>query len=146
MLQNGRGADNAFRPNDHLYHRCTKDDVEAGMVLPPKIRVENPSVNWSKYSKPWDVIFDYPLQGIVRFVVCKLPRELPKEPTIPGTKAPQPHSFIPEHVPLPNNYSHSEIQAERAGARLKRINSEFVRKEFQAAMSAHAVILRWPRE
>jgi hypothetical protein len=112
--------------------------------LPARIRA-NCSVNWSKYSRPWDVIFDYPGCGIVQFIVCLLPKELPKEEIPAGATAPQPHSFYPEHDPLPDNYPHSEIRTFRAGARVTSSHlPETVKKEFRQIMSDQSVILLNP--
>jgi hypothetical protein len=36
-------------------------------------------VNWSKYSKPWDVIFGDPKAGIALFLVWEVSRDLPTE-------------------------------------------------------------------
>src|SRR6185437_9609885 len=76
MLRNGRPVDKKFGDKDWLYRRCIKEDIAGDVLLPPRIRVDRPSVNWSRYSKPWDVTFDHPKQGIVRFVVGLLPKQL----------------------------------------------------------------------
>jgi hypothetical protein len=144
MLRNGRPPDQNFKRRHFLYHRCTKEDVEGGVFLPPRIRVDRPSVNWSKYSKAWDVIFDYPRNGIVRFVVGNLPRELPKAAQRPSERAPELHSFFPFHDPLDENYSHSEIRCSRGVREIRRISSSMVAKEFQAIMSREGLLLLHP--
>jgi hypothetical protein len=113
-------------------------------MLAARIRVDKPSVNWSKYSKPWDVIFDYPGFGIVRFIVRCLPTELPKGTPAPGSKPPELHRIYPSHQPLLENYSHSEIWAARGTNVIKRISSQMVIKEFQAIMSQESLVLRRP--
>ena len=143
LIQGDRPVDNRFRFFHCLYYRCKREDVDGGRLLPPRIR-PNCSVNWSKYSKPWDVIFDYPGCGIVQFIVCLLPKELPKEVPV-GATAPQPHSFYPGHVPLPDNYPHSEIWTFRAGTRLPSPHlPETVKKEFRQIMSDQSVVLLDP--
>lgn len=143
MLQNGRGTDSEFRFFHCLFYRCKADDVVNDRLLPLSIPYKNTSVNWSKYSKPWDVIFDHPNHGIAQLVICDLPKELPKE-RVAGQQ-PKLHSFVPQHVPITLNYSHSEIWTWKEGAHLPKANlSETVKKEFRQIMSDRAVILHAP--
>lgn len=144
MLRNGRPPDQGFRTRDFLYHRCTKEDVKDEVFLPARIRIDRPSVNWSKYSKAWDVIFDHPGQGIVRFAVGSLPGELPTATPKAGEHPPELHHFFAFHDPLDLNYSHSEIRCSRAGRELTRISSSVVKKEFQAMMSLVGLLLLRP--
>lgn len=113
-------------------------------LLAARIPFKNTSVNWSKYGKPWDVIFDFPGLGIAQFLVCGLPKELPIEAQ-PGVKT-KPHSFYPAHVPEPTNYAHSEIWTFKDGAHVEIPKSlpETVKKEFRQIMSDRGVILRKP--
>jgi hypothetical protein len=143
MFQDGRRIDGGFRLRDRLFYRCVREDVSSGRLLAARISYANTSVNWSKYSKPWDVIFDHPLHGIVQFIVRDLPKELPKEkPSGGDTKL---HSFLPSHVPLPTNYAHSEIWTFKEGARVAKPKlSETVKKEFRAIMSDKGIVLRDP--
>jgi hypothetical protein len=143
MLKGERGLDNTFKPRHRLYHRCEKEDVAGDRLLGPRIRCEGASVNWSKYSKPWDVIFDHPDFGIARFIVFELPRELPKEQ--PAGTLIEAHSFLPHHEPLELNYSHSEIWPYKGNQRLKRLSSKIVQKEFRTIMSDRSFILRDPK-
>jgi len=147
MLQRSRVADPNFRPSDYLYYRVGKEDVVGDRLLAPRIAYKNVSVNWSKYSKPWDVIFDFPGAGFVRFVVRNLPKELPKDPPPLPKKAPplKLHSFKPGHVPEPENYSHSEIWTFKDGKRDERANlSETVKKEFRMILAQKALMLHAP--
>jgi len=100
-----------------------------------------PSVNWSKYSEAWDVIFDHPGHGIVRFLVKNLPHELPTAPPRLGERRAELHRFYAFHDPLDLNYSHSEIRCARGGTELTRISSSAVTKEFQAMMSREGLVL-----
>jgi hypothetical protein len=152
MYRNGRPIDNKFKPTDHLYHRCRKDDVFEDRMLPDRIRSRDPSVNWSKYSKPWDVIFDHPGEGIVRFIVRDLPIELPKSPPEPPKnpkKSIAPiklHSFFPIHDPIEDNYSHSEIRTFKDGARVTKGSlPELAKKEFRQIMSDRSFVILKPR-
>ena len=141
MIQGDRGIDKDFLGHHSLYHRCKLEDLAGDRMNPTRIRCDNASVNWSKYSKPWDVIFDYPGGGIVRFVVRDLPSELPTEPP-QGAKL---RSFSPVHDPMPDNYAHSEIGTFTEGTRVPNPNlSKTVRKEFQNIMSNRGLILLRP--
>jgi hypothetical protein len=68
-------------------------------VIGSSIPYENLSTNWSKYSRPWDVIFDFPGYGIARLRVSDLPDNLPIEQP-PGTPV-LPHSFRPSMCRAP---------------------------------------------
>src|SRR6185503_3270378 len=63
MIKGHRGADPVFLGEDLLFHRCTAEDVVGDRLNPARIKYDRTSCNWSKYSKPWDVIFDYPEHG-----------------------------------------------------------------------------------
>jgi hypothetical protein len=91
MLRNGRGVDNHFRPSDWLYRRCVKEDVEGDRLIPARISYDDISVNLSKYSRAWDVIFDHPAEGVARWIVSDLPDNLPENPP-PKTKV-EMHDF-----------------------------------------------------
>ena len=103
-------------------------------------------MNWSKYGKPWDVIFDFPGYGIAQFMVCGLPEELPME-LPPGRQPnpPKPHSFFPAHIPESDNYAHCEIWTFKDGVRVPRPDlPATVKKEFRQIMSDRGVILHSP--
>jgi hypothetical protein len=144
MVRRGRPIDNSFRFYHGLYYRCSQEDLVGKRLLAARIPYKNPSVNWSKQGKPWDVIFDFPGLGIVQFLVCGLPRELPIE-VKPGVK-PKPHSFYPTHVPEPENYAHSEIWTFKDGAHVENPKNlpETVKKEFRQIMSDRGVVLWKP--
>lgn len=151
MLQRGRGVDSNFKDCHQLYHRCKQEDVAGDRLLAARISYKKTSVNWSKYSKPWDVIFDYPGWGIARFFVGNLPKELPKE--LPKDKKARSkvkvHSFIPVHVPELTNYAHSEITSykESQEGRSSTASTNFsdtVKKEFRTAMSDCSLVLLIP--
>jgi hypothetical protein len=148
MLRNGRAVDEAFKGRHHLYMRCTKEDVAHDRVIAARIKYDNPSVNWSKYSRPWDVIFDFPGYGIARFVVRYLPRELPKNPPgMPSKKQSQLkiQTFYPRHEPEQQNYSHCEIRTFQNGVvQSKPRISETVKKEFRQIMSDRSLVIQNP--
>jgi len=142
MLRRGRAVDNNFRFYHCLYSRCEKEDVLGNWLNPDRIRAENPSVNWSKFSKPWDAIFDYPLCGFAQHVVCALPGRLPE--TLPNKKA-KFLFFRPQHKPEGENYSHSEICTFKEGALVEKPSlGSIVKKEFRTEIAKRSVILRYP--
>lgn len=141
MFRDGRGVDNRFVPRHRLFYRCKKEDIEGDRLIASRISYQNKSVNWCKYSKAWDVIFDYPRQGIAQFMVRHLPKELPRER--PDEKA-KTYTFAPSHVPVDENYSHSEIWTFKAGERFpKGTLPDIAKKEFRTILSDRSVIL-WP--
>ena len=143
MFRNGRGADNRFFPHHRLFHRCTAEDIAGDRLIPSRINYKNTSVNWSKYSKAWDVIFDYKGCGIVQFLVKHLPRRLPIVP--PNDKA-RIFAFAPVHEPLDVNYSHSEIGTFVGAERLSDANlSSTAKKEFRAELSDRCMVLWLPK-
>jgi hypothetical protein len=145
MLQGNRKVDDGFDGFHRLYYRCQSDEVDAGRLLPLKIKYANTSVNWSKHSFPWDVIFGYSGSGIFSFLVRHLPVELPKEQPV---KQPVPlHHFKSNHAPLADNYAHSELWVYQLDKRImppKTVTSRLVIKEFRTIMSDRAKLLRNP--
>ena len=143
MVQGSRLIDNGFLGRHRLYHRCKNDDIIDGRIIPAKIRIDRPSVNWSKYGKPWDVIFDDPGCGIVQFVVRNLPKELPRErPIDSGTRI---CSFFPSHDPLCFNYAHCEIRPFHDGKEIaSKSLGKIVKKEFRTVMSNKGLLLLAP--
>jgi hypothetical protein len=69
MIRNGRPADQNFKQWHELYYRFESDeDIDGDRLLGPRIYTSfDISVNWSKYSKPWDVIFDHLKAGVALF-------------------------------------------------------------------------------
>jgi len=142
MIQGNRQPDDRFRPKDQLYRRCKIEEIIDGHLTGVSLRLDDMSTNWSKYSKPWDVIFDYPGYGIARFRVLDLPTDLPTEDPPGATVAS--HSFRPQHRPCQNNYAHTEIWAFSEGQRKPRVNSNTVKKEFRQLMSDRSLVLYLP--
>ena len=146
MIQGNRGADQNFCWYHLLYQRCTKEDVRGDQLVIARIKYDSASVNWCKYSKPWDVIFDHAGWGIVQHMVGNLPQGLPKETPV-GTRQkdmPKNQSYRTVHVPLTNNYAHSELQAfHDDGTRPARVG-ELIKKEYRALIAQHGVIILIP--
>lgn len=140
-----RDVDNSFCNWHLLYRRFASEDLIGNRLNPIKIAYKNTSVNWSKYSKPWDVVYDYPSHGYGQIMVNYLPSELPKE--IPPGSNPKLHSFFPEHKPLEDNYSHSEIVTFKENTKIQG-NVELpsiVKKEFRTIISDKTLILSYPK-
>lgn len=109
-------------------------------LLPARVKYRNASVNRSKYSQADDVLYpDWSEWGIVRFVVGDVPDCIRSE-------AARDHQFRPAHVPLEENYAHSEIWAYRDEVRLPKADlPELVKKMFRVLMSQRGVVIRAPR-
>jgi len=143
MIQAGRGVDDQFLPRHRLYRRCKRDEVIGDRLTGASVRYDNMSTNWSKYSKPWDVIFDFPNYGIAQLRVADLPDNLPIEQP-PGTQVLR-HAFRPQHVPCPDNYAHTEIWVYRSDQRLKTVSARTVKKEFRQIVSDRSFIILPPK-
>jgi hypothetical protein len=151
MMRNGRAVDHGFLGYHRLYYRCaTKEDVEGNHLLPARVRAYDISVNWSKYSKPWDVIFDKPLAGIVLFFVHDIQLDLPIDLSSAAREQdkPKPHLYRPIHEPEDDNYSHSAIAIFKDGERItkERQVGTNAKKEFRQIISDRSLILRHPRQ
>ena len=144
MLQRDREVDNNFSKWHKLYRRFDNEDYLEDRLIASRISYKNASVNWSKYSKPWDVIFDYPNWGYSQLSVRHLPSELPKEKIDANAKL---HSFMPEHKPLSDNYSHTEIVTYKEKTKLTGNFDlpSIVKKEFRTIVSDRSVVLAKPK-
>ena len=148
-MSDGRPVDQGYRWYHRLYYRCAAEDVAGDRLLPVRVKSFDVSVNWSKYSKPWDVIFGHPDAGIALFVVCEinrdLPTELPKSAARPELQ-PKPRTYRPWHEPLDENYSHTEIAVFRDGMRVKKTSqiSDEAKKEFRQIISDRSRVIRSP--
>lgn len=143
MFQGQRGIDNSYSGCQQLYRRFNSEDLLGNRLNPVRIKYTNTSVNWSKYSEPWDVIFDSPELGYCQILVRHLPSELPKE-RVEGSKL---HKFEPEHKPIDINYSHTEIVTYKEGVKMTG-NFDLpptVKKEFKTIISDRSVILTMPK-
>jgi hypothetical protein len=106
MLRNGRAPDAEFQPTEKLFRRYKREHFIDGRFSNMGLSFTNPpSVNREKYSQPSDAIFseadEFLNWGVLSFQAQHLPAAFP-------TDRPA-YSFFPHHVPLENNYSHSEV-------------------------------------
>lgn len=72
-----------------------------------------PSVNREKYSQPQDVLFsetdEFANWGVLSFRVSDLPSAFPVEYSQ--------YSFFPKHIPMEDNFSHSEVWSDSIPAK-----------------------------
>jgi len=149
MIRAGRPTDQGFCWYHRLYYRCKMEDVAEDRLLPLRVRYIDASVNWSKYSKPWDVIFGHSKAGIALFVVCEMRRDLPSE--LPASTArqqdqPKRRAYRPWHEPYDENYPHAELAVYMDDRRLtkERQISEEAKKEFRQIISDRSRVIRQP--
>jgi hypothetical protein len=151
MIRNGRPVDQDFQRWHELYYRFeSEEDMDGDRLLGPRLYASfDISVNWSKYSKPWDVIFDFPEAGIALFFVRHIWCDLPVDRS--GTQReqdrPKPHQYRPWHEPEENNYSHSVIAVLKDNERVTKSASvgKIAKKEFKQIISDNSLILHRPR-
>ena len=149
MMRRNRPVDDDFRPEHRLYYRIEhQDELEGNYLDPQKIRTAfDVSVNWSKYSQPWDVIFDRPASGIASILVQDISVDLPRDLT-PDHKhqVVKPHLYRPTHEPYNDNYSHSAIAVFKDSQRVTKSAQvgEKAKREFRQLLSDKAIILLRP--
>lgn len=138
MRRNGRPDDQTFEATEKLFRRYTRAHYFNGQVSNTGISFDSaPSVNREKYSQPQDVIFDeaeeFANWGVLSFRVSDLPTAFPLED-------PQ-YGFSPKHVPMENNYSHSEVWCDVLPAMGMYVKpNKQVRKLFRALLSQRCVV------
>jgi hypothetical protein len=121
-----------------LYHRYRRDDVKDGALLPSALKFpkksddSGQSVNRSLFCRPEDTLWTDKNRktgvGVYEFPVSCLPDRL--RCTATGRE----FCFFPKHVPLWNNYAHSEIWCDnfpRSNSRYV-LPTELVKKELRA--------------
>ena len=144
LKQNNRPAVQEFDPQEHLFQRFDKLIDEGGHLYPAQVRFPDFSVNRELFSKPEDVLLPIYLDwGIVSFKVEDIPD---KKITGERTSKETIYSFIIVHVPEQDNYSHSEVRAEKNGIYNKklRIESKEVKRYFRYKLSEKLKTLRLP--
>lgn len=109
MRRNGRAQDSVFEPAEKLFRRYMRGHFVGGKFSGLGLSLANPpSTNREKYSEPADVIFsetnEWAYWGVLSFQVQHLPAAFPAD-------APE-FSFMPTHVPLEDNYAHSEVHCD----------------------------------
>jgi hypothetical protein len=106
MYRRGRAVVPGFDPDEFLYLRYAREHWVGGQLDPAGLRFPKTSVNRSRFSEPEDALFSeigkYNGLGVVRFGVWEIP------PRVDQDQGPT-YVFFMKHVPLDDNYSHSEI-------------------------------------
>ncbi len=136
LKANGRGEDPDFPPQEKLFRRYKKAEYQAGVLL--NIALSSaPSVNRGNYSQSTDVLIHeadkYAGFGILSFLVQDIPAQLlAGQPT---------HQFFPKHMPVANNYSHSEVWCNRIGQIGPHVEpNKAVRKMFRTLLGQRVAV------
>jgi hypothetical protein len=147
MYRRGRPVVDAFRPDEHLYRRHRRVQTKNGVILPSALQFPEKgedtgqSVNRSAFSRPIDVLWTKTKRldgwGVYQFPVSCLPQGAVCSETR------RQFTFFPKHVPLYNNYAHSEIWCDElpkknAGYVLP---TKLVKKELRAMIQKHSQIV-----
>lgn len=116
MYRWGRPVIERFQANERLYRRYSKRDYDStkGVLLPSALRfpkkdelTSGSSVNRGSLSRPADALWNDKRRlsgmGVYEFPVSCLPIEQ----ICPNTG--RRFTFFPKHVPLWNNYAHTEV-------------------------------------
>jgi hypothetical protein len=139
MYANGRGVDPQFQQDELLYCRLVQDypigSHPEGVSLSWP-RLPEFSANRSKYSPPEYVLLpEWVHWGIVEFYCCDVPAPI----TSPGRVT---FNWCVHHVPLEDNYAHSEVRTFRGTERYTGKLHELVKKGFRQAIAERMVVLK----
>jgi hypothetical protein len=147
MYRRGRPARDNFVPGEVLYRRHRRTDTKNGVILPSALqfpkKTENTgqSVNRSSFSKPEDVLWTPKGRqhgfGVFQFPVSCLPASLTCRES--GRR----FTFFPKHVPLWNNYAHSEVWCDEIPGKNQGyvLPTSVVKKEVRATIQKHSRIV-----
>jgi hypothetical protein len=141
MYRLGRPVVETFRSDEQLYRRYRREDIVNGKITPAALKFPKKndntgqSVNRSLLSKPEDALWSdakrYDGWGVYQFPATCLPRNVLCSHT--GRK----FTFFPKHVPIWNNYAHTEIwSSELPELSMDRyiLPTEVVKKELRATI------------
>jgi hypothetical protein len=138
MRRKGRGEDQAFDAAEKLFRRYTRAHYTNGQFSNTGFSFSSPqSVNREKYSEPADTLFsesdEFENWGVLSFKAEDLPATFP--PNNPR------YSFLPKHVPMEDNYAHSEVWCDTVPATGGYVKpSSGIRKLFRAVLSQRVVV------
>lgn len=138
MRRNGRPEDQAFEASEKLFRRYNRAHYMNGQFSNTGFSFASPqSVNRQKYSEPSDVLFsetdEFANWGVLSFKVEDLPTSFPSE-------NPR-YSFSPRHVPMEDNYAHSEVWCDSVPPRGAYVKpSKPMKKLFRAVLSQRVVV------
>lgn len=114
LKRNSRPKDEIFAPDEYLFRRVEPDLWRESGVDIDAVMLPNMSVYRQKYSLPeWALLESDQLAdwAVVGFKV----RDLPSPLMHLGVQL---HTFEPRHIPLDENYAHSEVWAFRDGVHI----------------------------
>ncbi len=147
MYRRWRAAIPKFQTEELLYRRYRRQDAFNGIILdsalqfPKKHENTGQSVNRSRFSRAKDALWNDKERldglGVFQFPVSCLPREAIC-PTTGGR-----FTFWPKHVPLRNNYAHSEVWSDQLPRRNVGyvLPTKLVRKELRATIQKNSQIV-----
>jgi hypothetical protein len=132
MIRGDRPVLPDFDAVEVLYLRYFSDHFVDGQLSPAAIRFPKQSVNRGLHSEPEDCLFSeqgiYNGLGVVDFQIADVPAKV-SQPQGPA------YIFFLRHVPLPDNYAHSEIWSDQApGSGDYREPSKTVKLEFRVRL------------
>jgi hypothetical protein len=140
MMRNGRPINNNFEPQERLFFRLPPD-IDIGPDDKPDascIKYPDMSVNREKESEPDDVIFGFSGWGVAAFMVADVP------PPLKSEGGPE-FTYKVEHVPLENNYAHSEVRTYKDGVHSRKVKMpETVKKRYRTLLMKGVRVLRRP--
>ena len=132
MIRGDRPVVPDFDETEVLYLRYFRDHFVDGQLSTAAIRFPKQSVNRGLHSEPEDCLFSeqgiYNGLGVVDFQIADVPA------SVSQTQGPA-YIFFLKHVPLPDNYAHSEIWSDQVrGSRNYREPSKTVKLEFRVRL------------
>ena len=138
MKRNGRPEDQIFDASEKLFRRYTRAHYVNGQFSNTGFAFASPqSVNRQKYGELGDALFsetnEFSNWGVLSFRTMDLPSSFP-------TENPRYH-FFPRHVPMEDNYAHSEVWCDSIPATGGYIKpSAGTRKMFRTVLSQRIVV------
>lgn len=137
MRRNGRAEDQIFGATEKLFRRYTRAHYMNGQFSNTGFAFTSPqSVNRHKYSEISDALFsetnEFANWGVLSFKAEDLPASFPPDEPRYG--------FFPKHVPMEDNYAHSEVWCDSlpvTGSYIK--PSSGIRKLFRTVLSQRIV-------
>lgn len=143
MYRDGRPVDPEFAATEQLYMRACPELVRDLQPLCTDFRFPDQSVNREKYSEDptWVLVPRWLDWAVVAFRRRDVPTHM-------RTSVDVYYEFLVEHVPLDDNYPHSEIRAYRGGERVfnpkLKIKSAEAKQRFRMQLSEAAKIVHVP--
>ncbi len=139
MKRQGRPIDPEFLPAEKLFRRYQRTHIVDGVFTGVGLSFDDaPSVNRGKYSEAGDVLFseteEFAGWGALSWQVQQIPTSLPEPPAQPR------FTIDPQHVPLEDNYAHSEIHSARVNTDAYCEPDKGIRKSLRATLGQRATI------